>query len=194
MIGPAIGTALFLTVGAGSAFALDAATFVVSAALLTRVHPRARGAERTTETVVQSLRAGFGEVASRPWVWATIAAFCVAVLFSYAQWYSLAPSIANEFYGGADQFGVLESIAGVGAVLGALVGIKWRPKRPLMLGLRAGAGVAAAGPVVRDPPAVHDRDPARVQRRADVRAVRDLVGDRARAPHPGRRAVAGQRL
>ena len=135
MIGPAIGTALFLTVGAGSAFALDAATFVVSAALLTRVHPRARGAERTTETVVQSLRAGFGEVASRPWVWATIAAFCVAVLFSYAQWYSLAPSIANEFYGGADKFGVLESIAGVGAVLGALVGIKWRPKRPLMLGL-----------------------------------------------------------
>jgi MFS family permease len=135
MVGPAIGTALMLTVGAGAAFALDAATFVVSAVLLTRVHPRARGAERTTETVVQSLRAGFSEVRSRPWVWATIIAFCVAVLFSYAQWYSLAPSIAKEFYGGADKFGVLESIAGVGAVLGALIGIKWRPKRPLMLGL-----------------------------------------------------------
>ena len=135
MIGPAIGTALFLTVGAGAAFALDAATFVVSAALLTRVHPRARGAERTTESVVHALRAGFNEVASRPWVWATIIAFCVAVLFSYAQWYSLAPSIAKDFYGGADRFGVLESIAGAGAVLGALIGIRWRPKRPLMLGL-----------------------------------------------------------
>jgi hypothetical protein len=68
-------------------------------------------------------------------VWATISAFCVAVLFSYSQWYSLAPSIAKEFYGGADRFGVLESVAGVGAVLGAVIGIKWRPKRPLMLGL-----------------------------------------------------------
>jgi hypothetical protein len=84
---------------------------------------------------MQSLRAGFGEVASRPWVWATISAFCVAVLFSYAQWYSLAPSIAKEFYGGVDRFGVLESVAGVGAVLGALIGMRWRPKRPLMLGL-----------------------------------------------------------
>jgi predicted MFS family arabinose efflux permease len=135
MIGPAIGTALVLTVGAGAAFLLDAATFVISAALLMRVHPRARGAERNRETVVQSLRAGFSEVASRPWVWATIGAFCVAVLFSYSQWYSLAPSIAKEFYGGADRFGVLESVAGVGAVLGAVIGIKWRPKRPLMLGL-----------------------------------------------------------
>ena len=135
MIGPAIGTALMLTVGAGAAFALDAATFAISAALLTRVHPRARGAERTTETVLQSLRAGFGEVASRPWVWATISAFCVAVLCSYSQWYSLAPSIAKSFYGGVDRFGVLESVAGAGAVLGALIGMRWRPKRPLMLGL-----------------------------------------------------------
>ena len=135
MIGPAIGTALVLTVGAGAAFLLDAATFVISAALLTRVAPRARGAERTTETVVQALRAGFGEVASRPWVWATISAFCVAVLCSYSQWYSLAPSIAKEFYGGADRFGVLESVAGAGAVLGAVIGMRWRPKRPLLLGL-----------------------------------------------------------
>jgi hypothetical protein len=57
------------------------------------------------------------------------------VLCSYSQWYSLAPSIAKEFYGGADRFGVLESVAGAGALLGALIGLRWRPKRPLMLGL-----------------------------------------------------------
>lgn len=135
MIGPALGTGLMLTVGAGAAFALDAATFVVSAALLMRVHPRARGAERNSETVVQALRGGFSEVASRPWVWVTIVAFCVAVLFSYSQWYALAPSIAKQFYGGASRFGELESIAGAGAVIGALLGIRWRPKRPLALGL-----------------------------------------------------------
>ncbi len=42
LIGPALGTVLVLGVGAGEAFALDAATFVLSAALLARVRPRAR--------------------------------------------------------------------------------------------------------------------------------------------------------
>src|SRR5882757_806469 len=40
--GPALATALVLGLGAGWAFALDAATFLVSAALLSRVRPRRR--------------------------------------------------------------------------------------------------------------------------------------------------------
>ena len=149
-----------------------------------RAQPRDRPASRCAPASARSR--------SRPWVWATISAFCVAVLFSYAQWYSLAPSIAHEFYGGADRFGVLESVAGVGAVLGALIGMHWRPKRPLMLGLVLiliwpvqNLAFATLQPFVMV-------DLAGVQRRADVLAVRDLVGDRARAPHPGRRAVTRQ--
>jgi len=38
--GPALATALILTAGAGWAFAIDAATFLVSAACLSRVRPR----------------------------------------------------------------------------------------------------------------------------------------------------------
>ena len=118
------------------AFALDAATFVVSAMLLTQVHPRGCGARRRSrQSVLRDLRAGWQEVRSRPWVWATIAAFTGAVLCAYAQWYSLAPIIARNLYGGAGVFGVLESVAGAGAVIGALVGIRWRPRRPLLAGL-----------------------------------------------------------
>src|SRR5579859_6402440 len=43
LAGPAIATALVLGVGPWEAFALDAASFLVSALLLTRVRPRARG-------------------------------------------------------------------------------------------------------------------------------------------------------
>lgn len=32
-------------------------------------------------------------------------------------------------------FGLLESVTGLGAVLGALVGVRWRPQRPLMAGM-----------------------------------------------------------
>ena len=44
-IGPALATLLVLGVGAGAAFALDAATFIVSAAVIIRLRPRRRGAD-----------------------------------------------------------------------------------------------------------------------------------------------------
>ncbi|MFZ0090660.1 MAG: MFS transporter [Solirubrobacteraceae bacterium] len=134
LVGPAVGTAMVVTIGAGAAFALDAATFVVSAALLTKVHARPRGATPPRRSMVHDLRDGWSEVRSRPWVWVTIAAFTGAVLCAYAPWYALAPLIARDLYGGAGAFGVLESVAGGGAVLGALIGIRWRPRRPLLIG------------------------------------------------------------
>ncbi|HEY5187709.1 MAG TPA: MFS transporter [Solirubrobacteraceae bacterium] len=139
LVGPALGTALVLGVGAGEAFALDSATFVLSALLLARVRPRARGeavrAGREATTVWHELRVGWREVRSRAWVWATIAAFSGAVVCCYAQWYALAPLIARDHYGGAGLFGVLESMAGAGAVIGSLVGLRWRPARPIVTGL-----------------------------------------------------------
>jgi MFS family permease len=138
LIGPALGTGLFVWLGAGEAFAFDAATFVLSAALLARVRARPRaGADAgpAPGSVLHDLRAGWHEVASRPWVWVTISAFSGAVLCAYAQWYALAPIVARDVYGSASRFGVLESVAGGGAVIGALVGIRWRPARPMLAGL-----------------------------------------------------------
>ena len=80
LIGPALATALVLGVGAGEAFAFDAATFVVSALLLLRVRPRPRGeAADGRARCSQELRAGWREVRSRTWVWVTIAVFTGAV-------------------------------------------------------------------------------------------------------------------
>ena len=135
LIGPAIATLLVLGIGAGEAFALDAATFALSALLLAGVHPRPRGEVQAPGSVAQELRAGWHEVRSRAWVWVTIAAFTGSVLCMYAQWYSLAPVIARGVYGSVGVFGVLESIAGVGAVCGALTGLRWRPAHPLRAGL-----------------------------------------------------------
>jgi MFS family permease len=135
LIGPALATGLVLGVGAGEAFAFDAATFVLSALLLTRVSARRRGEPSPRQRVLNELRVGWDEVRSRTWVWVTIAVFAGAVLCAYAQWYALAPVIARRWYGGAGVFGLLESLAGVGAICGALAGIRWRPARPLQAGL-----------------------------------------------------------
>ncbi len=135
LVGPALATALVLGIGAGEAFAFDAATFVLSALLLARVAPRPRGEAAAPASVLHELRAGWREVRSRTWVWVTIAVFTGAVMCVYAQWYALAPVIARDVYGSAGVFGVLESVAGVGAVCGALLGLSWRPARPLLAGM-----------------------------------------------------------
>jgi MFS family permease len=136
MVGPALATALVVTAGAGVAFAVDAATFVVSAALLLRVPDRRQRVEPAERaSVLEDLRAGWREVRSRTWVWVTIAVFAGALLFVFAQWYALAPSIARALYGGASVFGLLEGIAGAGAVCGSIAGIRWRPAHPLRAGL-----------------------------------------------------------
>ncbi len=132
-----------LGLGAGEAFVFDAATFVISAVLLSRVRPRRASAGPTRQSVVHELRVGWREVRSRPWVWATIAAFAGAVLCAYAQWYALAPRLTGDLYGSVGLFGVLESVAGAGAVAGALAGIRWRPRRPIVTGLM----LALAGPL-----------------------------------------------
>jgi MFS family permease len=135
LVGPALATALVLGIGAGEAFAFDAATFVLSALLLLRVHPRSRGHSSAPASLRRELHDGWREVRSRTWVWVTIVVFAGAVMCVYAPWYALAPIISRDVYGGAGVFGVLESLAGVGAVAGALIGLRWRPARPLLAGL-----------------------------------------------------------
>ena len=193
MIGPALSTALVLGVGAGEAFLFDAATFVISAALLVRVRARARGgaivAAPAAPSVLGELRAGWREVVARPWVWVTIAAFTGMVLVLYTQWYALAPLIARDSYGSVGVFGVLESVAGAGAVIGAIVAVRWRP----------GAPDAAPGccwcspwcPVMGDgvrplhaPLALVDLRSALAISASGSALLDDLVGDGARAAHP----------
>jgi MFS family permease len=135
MLGPLLAVALVIGIGAGVAFAFDALTFAVSAVLLTRIQPRARGKKVAAQSLVADLRAGWREVASRTWVWVTIASFAGAVLCVYAQWYALGPSIARSVYGSTGVFGVLEAVGGGGAVLGAALAVVWRPARPLAVGL-----------------------------------------------------------
>ena len=138
MVGPALGTALVLGIGAGEAFAFDALTFALSVLFLFRVQARPRGdasAVAARESVLHGLRVGYREVRSRTWVWVVIVVFAGTLLCIYAQWYTLAPRIARDVYGSAGVFGLLESVAGLGAVVGAVIALRWQPARPVMTGM-----------------------------------------------------------
>jgi MFS family permease len=129
---------LVLGVGAGAAFVLDAVSFLISAWMALGVRPRERGAPAQAGTVAEQLRGGWREVRSRTWVWVNISAFTVAVLAGFSTWNALAPVIARHHYGTVSVFGVVETASGVGAVIGALIALHWRPRRPLLIGMLLG--------------------------------------------------------
>jgi MFS family permease len=132
--GPALATVLVLGAGAGWAFAIDALTFLVSAALLAFVRPRERGEAPERRLWVAELRDGWVEVRTRAWVWATILAFAIALLLSFGPWTTLGPTVAEDEYGSAGVFGLLSAALGAGTMLGALLGFRWRPRHPLRTG------------------------------------------------------------
>ena len=137
--GPALATALVLGVSAGAAFALDAATFLLSAAFLTQVGTRTRGAmpEDVTErgSFWSEMREGLDEVRSRVWVWATLLAFSVALFCGLAPEFVLGPTIAKEQYGNIAVYGVFAASLGAGTIIGSVIGLRWRPRFPMRMAI-----------------------------------------------------------
>jgi predicted MFS family arabinose efflux permease len=130
--GPALATLLVLGFSPAAAFAIDAATFLVSAVFLVQMRPRIRGEARRGDTVIAELRAGWVEFRSRAWVWGTVAIFCVMVLVAFAPYTVLGPTVAEEVYGSRGLYGTLAAALGLGTIAGALIGFRWRPERPLL--------------------------------------------------------------
>ncbi len=131
--GPAIATGLVLGLGTGTAFAIDAATFLVSARLVAQLHPRPRGDDDAGERVslIVDARAGFREVRERPWIWVTITVFSVYLVVAYAPYMVLGPAVGAAVYGRAAAWGWIVAGIGLGTALGSLLGMRWRPRRPL---------------------------------------------------------------
>jgi MFS family permease len=134
-VGPALATAFVLGLGAGTAFAIDAATFLASAWFLLRVRARQRGDDVERQTVADELREGWSTVRSHAWVWSVIAAFSLTLLLAYAPWMTLGPTIAEEIYDSKAAFGVLSAAIGAGTIAGSLLAFRWRPLHPMRTGL-----------------------------------------------------------
>ncbi|HEX4805024.1 MAG TPA: MFS transporter [Conexibacter sp.] len=135
--GPALATVLVLTLGTGTAFAIDAATFVVSAGLLALVRPRPRGERVERTSLAAELRDGWREVRSRAWVWVTIAVFACHLVLGFAPYVVLGPTVAADRYGDAGLWGWVAASVGLGTAAGALLALRWRPRLPLRTGILA---------------------------------------------------------
>ena len=133
-VGPAIATALVVGVGAGWAFALDAVTFLVSAAFLMRVHPRPRGEVVERASLLREASDGWRAVRERDWVLAIICGAALVVLLTLGPLTTLGPAVAEELHGSTGVYGVLMAVFGGGTIAGSVVASRWRPRHPMRLG------------------------------------------------------------
>jgi MFS family permease len=130
IFGPIIGGVLVATVGTGWAIAIDSLSFGVSGLLLLGVSVQA--AMRVPRPFLADLREGWDEVRSRRWLWVSIIDFALFQFVVLSAIYVLGPVVSEAELGGASAWASLASALGAGLVLGSVIGLRYRPRRPLV--------------------------------------------------------------
>jgi MFS family permease len=130
MVGPALGGWLVAWLGAGPAFALDAASFAVSAGIVL-VLRTTRPVEKTHASNVTAIVEGFRFVRQNVWLWGTLASAAIAYLAFLGPTEALLPYLVkNELHASAGDLGLVFAAGGVGAVGAAvLMAQRGHPKR-----------------------------------------------------------------
>jgi MFS family permease len=128
--GPAAAGLLVAIFGPGLVFAVDAASFTVSAASLAllRLPPRTMPARNSFRA---DLTAGWHEMVIRPWYWLNLIAHAICN-FAIPAYFVLGPVIATRMLGGASAWGAICASWAAGAVGGGVITLRIRPRRPLV--------------------------------------------------------------
>src|SRR5204863_10060678 len=121
-----------------------AGTYAASAVSLALLRVRRLVTAEVREGFLAELASGWREVTSRRWLVAAILTFGFSNV-AMGPVYVLGPVIANERLGGAPGWGLIVTAMGVGGLLGGLLALRWRPRRPLLAGF--GIGVAFSFPM-----------------------------------------------
>ena len=129
VVGPAIAAGLYSATGSSVVFAIDAASFLVSAALLWRLQARAVQPE-TREGTFKEIASGVRYVAKIPWLWVTITLFAVILMLQLAPQQVLMPALVHEHFDrGVGAYGFLVTVFGIGTVSGTLAFGQLQPRR-----------------------------------------------------------------
>jgi MFS family permease len=154
ILGPVLGGLLVAYAGGpGGAFLFDATTFAVSIACLVPLRPRLvadrlrdEDPEASTTHFLTSLKEGWSEVRSRPWVTAFLGGMASYHTIVLPAIFVLGPVLAARELDGARSWAVITAGFGLGSVLGDLLLLRWRPRFALRVAalMLVGASCQAA--------------------------------------------------
>jgi DHA3 family tetracycline resistance protein-like MFS transporter len=134
IVGPALAGFVIAIAGPAPAFAVDSASFLVSALAVSQIKTRRQtvaaeghGLRRT----ITEVREGLRFARSTPWIWATLVAAMMSLLVFVGPVEVLLPYLVKNKLGlGPDSLGLIFAAGGVGAIgVSLIVGSRGMPKR-----------------------------------------------------------------
>ncbi len=129
--GPALGGVMVAVGSPGGALLADAGSFAAAALLLVRLRMPAAAAAAAARPFFHELREGWTEFRRHTWLWTTIVFFGIGN-FAGASYFVLGPLIAKQSLGGVAAWATIVSAFGVGTIIGGLIALRIRPRRPLL--------------------------------------------------------------
>jgi MFS family permease len=131
VVGPALAGVLVVTIGGGWAIAINGASYLVNATLLTQV--RAREPERGQSAgggMLAQIREGWAAFVAIDWYVTLACAFSFVQVF-VGVFFSVGPVVANQYLGGAGAWAAIFAVGGIGSVVGGAAVMHVQPRRPL---------------------------------------------------------------
>jgi MFS family permease len=132
VFGAAAGGGLVATIGPGWAIIGDAATFGVSVVLLAQLRIPSEAAAMDAPKFLRQLVEGWNAFTEHTWVWLITVWISLYFLISYAPFFVLGPYVAKHSMHGAAGWATVLTGEAIGSLAGALVGIRVKPRRPLL--------------------------------------------------------------
>lgn len=134
ILGTAVGGIIVSTLGSGLAFVLDGLTFFVAGALIWSLR-HVSTAKPSGESLLRDLRDGWASFVSMRWIWIVVSGFAVIVAMFQAANGVLGPVLMKDDYNGASSWSLVLGAEAAGFIVGALAAARWRPQRPLLVGV-----------------------------------------------------------
>lgn len=131
ILGPAAAGVVIAISSTGWAIAVDAATFAVSAAFLTMM--RLAFTKPVRQRFVTELIEGWKEFTRQTWIWVSVLYFGLWHMTALASFFVLTPVIAKRELGGSSAYATIMVGAGVGAVVGSFIAMRYKPARQLVV-------------------------------------------------------------
>jgi predicted MFS family arabinose efflux permease len=148
VLGSALAGALIALFGPGSAIAIDAGSFVVSAACIWRMSPRPGAVAETSSRFLEQLREGWHAVVSRRWLRSFMVLLAAYHLIALPCVLALGPVVAERELSGASSWAAIVTAFAVGSIVGGALGLRAHPKRPMRLCAAAFIGAACQPAII----------------------------------------------
>jgi MFS family permease len=150
VLGPAAAGVLIVALSPGAAVAIDAATFVVSAVflLVLREPPREPHPHEHAPDFLTELKGGVREVRARRWMVAFMPALSAYHFVALPCVLALGAVLADRELGGAGSWAIIVSSFGAGTIVGSVLGLRWKPRRPMQAASLAFVAAAAQPAII----------------------------------------------